>query len=288
VTFSPLAGVRATRDVLDAHGLSTKKALGQHFLIDDNIVGRILSLSGLQSGEIVVEVGPGIGTLTAALCGVAGGLVAIERDIQLEPVLADTLTGCPHTTVLYEDALRVSPEQISAPYGPPVRFIANLPYAVAATLVLRFFEDIPSLQSVTVMVQAEVADRMTAVPGNKVYGSYSVKLQLRARSEGRFPVSRGCFFPPPRVDSAVVRFDRISRPESPEVIAAAVELADIAFAQRRKTLRNTLRAGLAGGAEAADALLSHSNIDGIRRAETLAVDEYLQMASKSLELCLLP
>lgn len=288
MTYSPLAGVRATRDVLDAHGLSTKKALGQHFLVDDNIVGRILSLSGLQDGEIVLEVGPGIGTLTAALCSAAGGLVAIERDTQLEPVLSETLAGCPRTSVIYADALQVSPQEISAPYGPPTRFIANLPYAVAATLVLRFFEDLPSLQSATVMVQAEVADRMTAVPGNKVYGSYSVKLQLRAQAHGRFPVSRSCFLPPPRVDSAVVRFDRITRPEPPEVIAAAVTLADIAFAQRRKTLRNTLRAGLPGGAEAADSLLSLAEIDGIRRAETLDVGEYLKMASKSLELCLLP
>lgn len=288
MTYSSLAGVRATRDVLDAHGLSTKKALGQHFLVDDNIVGRILSLSGLQDGEIVLEVGPGIGTLTAALCGAAGGLVAIERDTQLEPVLSDTLAGCARTSVIFGDALQVSPHDIAAPYGPPTRFIANLPYAVAATLVLRFFEDLPSLRSATVMVQAEVADRMTAVPGSKVYGSYSVKLQLRAQARGRFSVSRSCFLPPPRVDSAVVRFDRITRPEPPEVIAAAVTLADIAFAQRRKTLRNTLRAGLPGGAEAAESLLSSAGIEGIRRAETLDVGEYLHMASKALELCLLP
>lgn len=288
MTFSPLAGVRATREVLDAHGLSTKKALGQHFLVDDNIVGRILALSGIEPGDVVLEVGPGIGTLTTALSGAADAVVAVERDTQLEPVLADTLGAHPRVRVLFTDALDATAEEISAPFGPPVRFVANLPYAVAATLVLRFFEEIPSLQSATVMVQAEVADRMVASPGSKVYGSYSVKLQLLARPAGRFAVSRTCFFPPPRVDSAVVRLDRHSRPESSEVIAAAVALADIAFAQRRKTLRNTLRAGMPGGADAAEALLSSAGVEGMRRAETLSVEEYLAMASVALELGLLP
>lgn len=290
MTYSALASPRATRDVLAEHGLATKKSLGQHFLVDDNIVGRILALAGQSDleGRTVLEVGPGIGTLTLALCDRVGSVVAVERDRELEPVLATTLAGCPHHTVLFDDAIRISADSIAAPYGPPTALIANLPYAVAATVVLRFFQELESLRYAVVMVQAEVADRMTASPGIKDYGSYSVKLQLLARPKGRFSVARTCFLPPPRVDSAVVRLDRREDLAAPHVIEAASSLADIAFAQRRKTLRNTLKAGLAGGAQAADALLSSAGIDGGRRAETLSVGEYVEMAEKALERGLLP
>ena len=135
----------------------------------------------------VLEVGPGIGTLTLALCEAAGRVVAIERDTQLQPVLADTLAGRDNVSVLYEDAVRVTPAQVAAAYGPPQAFVANLPYGVAATLVLRFFEALPALEFAVVMVQAEVADRMVARPGSKDYGAYSVKLQLLAAPAGRFP-----------------------------------------------------------------------------------------------------
>jgi len=289
VTYSPLATPRATRDTLAAHGLTTKKSLGQHFLVDDNVVGRILGLAGSDlEGATVLEIGPGIGTLTLALCERAGAVVAVERDRGLEPVLTATLRDCPRVTVLFEDAVKVSPDQITAPFGPPAALVANLPYAVAATVILRCFETLPSLRYAVVMVQAEVADRMTAVPGTKDYGSYSVKLQLLAWPAGRFAVARGCFMPPPRVDSAVVRFDRREGLAPAGVIEVASAVADIAFAQRRKTLRNTLRNGLPGGAQSADALLSSAGIDGIRRAESLSVAEYVHLGGKALELGLLP
>lgn len=288
MTSSPLATPRATLEVLGVHGLGTKKSLGQHFLIDDNVVGRILDLAALLPGTTVVEVGPGIGTLTLALCAVAEAVVAVERDTRLEPVLADTLSGCANVRVLYADALDISASELSKPFGSPSAFVANLPYAVAATLVLRYFELLPQLLSAVVMVQAEVADRMLAEPGSKDYGAYTVKLRLLARPIGRFGVPRTCFLPPPRVDSTVVRFDRREVPYDDTTRVAAAALADIAFAQRRKTLRNTLKAGLAGGADAADALLNSSGIDGGRRAETLSVEEYLKMAGNAQELCLLP
>lgn len=289
MAFSPLASVRATREVLLAHDLYTTKSLGQHLLIDDNVVGRILELARIDAGDIVLEVGPGIGTLTAALCGRAGGVVAVERDERLRPVLASTLHDCPDVRIIFGDARDVSAADIEQPFGPPSLFVANLPYGVAATLVLRYFQEIGSLRAATIMVQSEVADRMTARPCTKAYGSYSVKLQLIVRPAGRFPVSRGCFMPPPRVDSAVVRLERRVPPlAEPGILELASRLADISFAQRRKTLSNNLRAGLAGGAEAAAELLSSAGINGGLRAEVLDVEQFVDMARKAHELRLLP
>ena len=275
---SPLATPSATLAVLKRHGLATKKSLGQHFLIDDNVVRRIVDLAALSGDETVLEVGPGIGTLTTALCEVAGAVVAIERDADLLPVLAETTAECERFAVVRADAVAVSPEAIAEPFGPPVALVANLPYAVAATVVLRFFEELPSLASATVMVQSEVADRMAAEPGVKDFGSYTVKLRLRARPAGRFAVARGCFLPPPRVDSAVLRLERAPLAEDPALLRDAARVADAAFAQRRKTVRNSLRATLGLDVPRLDAALEAAGIDGSLRAETLAPERFLALA----------
>ena len=278
MAYSALATPSATLAVLKRHGLATKKALGQHFLVDDNAVGRILDLAALTGAETVLEVGPGIGTLTAALCAHAAAVVAVERDADLLPVRAETTAACPRLAIVRADAVAVAPATLAEPFGPPVALVANLPYAVAATVVLRFFEEIASLQSATVMVQAEVADRMSAVPGTKAYGSYTVKLRLLAEPTGRFPVSRNCFLPPPRVDSAVLRLDRKPLCDDPVLADAAARVADAAFAQRRKTIRNSLRAVLGVEASVVDDALAAAGIDGSVRAETLAPERFLALA----------
>jgi len=278
VTHSPLASPSATLAVLKRHGLATKKALGQHFLIDDNAVGRIIELAALSGDETVLEVGPGIGTLTAALCEHAGAIVAVERDADLLPVLAETTAHCPRFALLRADAVQVASEEIAAPFGPPVALVANLPYAVAATVVLRFFQELPSLQSATVMVQSEVADRMAASPGSKAYGAYTVKLRLIAEPAGRFQVARGCFLPPPRVDSAVLRLERNPMPGSPQGLTDAARVADAAFAQRRKTVRNSLRSALGVDGAVLDVALTSAGIDGGVRAETLPPDRFVALA----------
>jgi 16S rRNA (adenine1518-N6/adenine1519-N6)-dimethyltransferase len=278
VANSPLATPSETLAVLKRHGLATKKALGQHFLVDDNAVGRILTLAALSGDETVLEVGPGIGTLTAALCRSAGAVVAVERDPELLPVLAETTADCPRLSIVRADAVAVEPAQLAEPFGAPVALVANLPYAVAATVVLRFFELMPSLMSATVMVQAEVADRMAADPGSKAYGAYTVKLRLRAKPAGRFPVSRNCFLPPPRVDSAVLRLERAPLTDDAELTQLAAKVADAAFAQRRKTIRNSLRATLGVSAEQLDAVLGSAGIDGGARAETLEPSRFVDLA----------
>jgi len=291
MTASPLASVHATREVMDRHGLTTKKSLGQHFLIDDNVVGRILTLAQVGPDDVVVEVGPGIGTLSVALLPQVRALISVERDPDMGPVLAETCAGLADRFVLLsKDALQVTEGDLrfaAAPFAAmPTHLVANLPYAVAATIILDWFERFPFLEDATVMVQAEVADRIAAHPGVKDYGAYTVKLGLQAEPVGRFPVAPGCFFPPPRVDSAVVRLERRipsfeGAPAPRELVWAAARCADAAFAQRRKNIRNSMNAffGACGvtGAQV-DAALAAAGIAPTVRGETLLVEDYLRLA----------
>lgn len=281
MAFSALATPTATKRVLEEFGLATKKRLGQHFLIDDNVIGRILDLAEVSADENVLEVGPGIGTLTVALCAVAGSVVAVERDPDLLPVLTRTAADFSALTVIRADATTVSARELSEPHGAPAALVANLPYGVAATVVLRCFEELPLMNRAIVMVQAEVADRMCAEPGCKEYGSYTVKLRLRAAPVGRFAVSRGCFLPPPRVDSAVVRFDRVSPAASgafsEDEILYAGRVADAGFAQRRKTIRNSLGATLGVPTAQLDEALASAGIDGGIRAERLSPKDFVRL-----------
>lgn len=279
---SRLATPSATKAVLASHGLALKKSLGQHFLVDDNIVRKIIDLAAIEPSATVLEVGPGIGTLTVALCEAAGNVVAIERDADLLPALEEVSASCGNLRVVRADAVAVDVSELTAPGGPPTALVANLPYAVAATVVLRFFEEIPSLESATVMVQSEVADRMAASPGRKDYGAYTVKLHMLARPVGRFQVPRACFMPPPRVDSAVLRLERVRTDEDPALVSAARRLAEAAFAQRRKTLRNSVLASTGWSAAMLDDALLASGIDGGRRAEALSVQEFIKLAGATM------
>jgi 16S rRNA (adenine1518-N6/adenine1519-N6)-dimethyltransferase len=278
MAVSSLATPSATLAALKRHGLYTKKSLGQHFLVDDNVLARMLDLAALAGDETVLEVGPGIGTLTVALCERAHAVVAVERDGELVEVLVETTGDCPRFSLIMADAVDVSADAVSGPFGPPTAMVANLPYGVAATVVLRFLRMIPSLGQVTVMVQSEVADRMAAVPGTKAYGAYTVKLRLVARPVGRFNVAPGCFLPPPRVDSAVIRLERHQPDASPELVRWAAAVADAAFAQRRKTLRNSLRAASGLSADDIDRALLAAGIDGGVRAEALEPDSFIEIA----------
>jgi 16S rRNA (adenine1518-N6/adenine1519-N6)-dimethyltransferase len=285
--YSPLASPSATRAALQRHGILLRKSLGQHFLIDDNVVGRIIALADIAPSRPVLEIGPGIGTLTAALCPRAGAVVAVERDPAMLPALEELRSGCPSLSIVRADAVRVATSDLGTPLGPPEALVANLPYAVAATVVLRFFDELPSLRCATVMVQAEVADRMTAAPGSKEYGAYTVKLRLRARPSGRFGVPRSCFMPPPRVDSSVLRLDRVAS-AGEAIVRAADALANAAFAQRRKTLRNSVTASTGWPVASLDRALEAAGIDGGRRAESLSTDEYLGLAREVRGCGLLP
>lgn len=288
--LSPLASVAETRAVLEAHGLTTKYSLGQNFLINDAILQKIVALSQVSESDDVLEVGPGIGTLTIALLKHAGRVASVERDADLPAVLAETLAPwADRFTLISKDALDLRTEDV--PFS-PTKLVANLPYAVAATVVLDYFERFPSLESATVMVQKEVADRMAAQPGTKTYGAYTVKLRLYAEPAGRFAVGPGNFFPPPRVESAVLRLDR--RPVFDEAgvpldaasLKAAAVMADASFATRRKTIANSCKTYFGGrGVEGARVierlpeLLDRVGIDPRRRGETLDLPEFIKLGA---------
>jgi 16S rRNA (adenine1518-N6/adenine1519-N6)-dimethyltransferase len=275
---SPLASPAATLAALKRWGLHTKKSLGQHFLISDNVVGRILALAELGKGDAVLEIGPGIGTLTEAMLLAGASVLAVEKDASLLPALEDLAGRYPGAfELINEDATKLVSD-ISCS-----KLVANLPYAVAATVVLDAFVNNVSLQSATVMVQREVAERMRAAPGTAAYGAYTVKLAALARPSGHFTVAPGNFLPPPRVDSCVIRLDRHTaaqqRPASSESLFT---VADAAFYQRRKTIRNSVRAYLADkGADplAADSILAASGIEPRSRGEQHGLEEFWKLAA---------
>lgn len=300
---SPLASWGATKAVLDAHGLSSKHALGQNFLVNDGILAHILELSEACEDDIVLEVGPGLGTLSLALLPHVGHIVAVEADKDLPKVLRDTCADYAETSFtlfnmdalgLMESDLREGSESAAlvpgfapVPSRLPNKLVSNLPYAVAATLVLDYFERFGFLDSATVMVQKEVADRMCASVGCKDYGAYTVKLRLHANPTGRFAVGPGNFFPPPRVDSAVVRFDRIKDDEpfgdlTNRERKCACIMADAAFASRRKTISNSCKSYFsrygskyAAVVEKLPDILESVSIDPRRRGETLEVADFV-------------
>lgn len=299
---SPLANPTATREMLERFGLATKHRLGQNFLVDDHVIAHILELARLGQDSHVVEVGPGIGTLTLGMLPHAGSVVSIEADNTLEPVLADLAHEFGTFSYVMGDALKVSWDDVctAATCGDaethdaeacaaearvePNILVANLPYNVAATIILKYLAEHPSLAAAVVMVQAEVADRICAAPGSKAYGAYTAKLNLYGRVTGRFEVPPTCFMPAPHVNSAVVRIDRacVASPEtaetlSPEQLAATAAVTDAAFAQRRKTIRNSMAAR--GFAKAAlDEAFSATGISPTARAETLACEDFVRLA----------
>lgn len=294
---SPLANPTATREMLERFGLATKHRLGQNFLVDDHVIAHILELARLGQDSHVVEVGPGIGTLTLGMLPHAGSVVSIEADNTLEPVLADLAHEFGTFSYVMGDALKVSWDDVcTAGAGgdaetrvaetrvEPNILVANLPYNVAATIILKYLAEHPALDAAVVMVQAEVADRICATPGSKAYGAYTAKLNLYGRVTGRFEVPPTCFMPAPHVNSAVVRIDRacVANPEtaealSPEQLAATAAVTDAAFAQRRKTIRNSMAAR--GFEKAAlDEAFSATGISPTARAETLACEDFVRLA----------
>lgn len=275
---SPLASPGATRALLEAYGLATKHSLGQNFLVSDRVIEKIMDLADLAGTERVLEVGPGIGTLTLALLDDAARVVSVEMDRSLEPVLSAHAAAHPNFAYLMGDALAVPAEAIAeAAGGEPTVMVSNLPYNVAATIILDFFQRMGSLERAVVMVQAEVADRICAKPGGRTYGAYTAKLALLARVTGRFEVGPGNFMPPPHVDSAVVRLERAPL-EGAGDVARVPAVIDAAFAQRRKTIRNSMSAsGFAR--EALDAAFAACGIAPTCRAETLAPEDFVRLAA---------
>lgn len=296
-----LANQRATKDTLERFGLATKYRLGQNFLVQDHIIEKIVQLAEVQPTDMVVEVGPGLGTLTVALLDNALAVCSLEADSELEQVLAVTCKE-PHPdsfALVMGDALAITPQKLAEAYGAlpavaqsaastapmPTKFVSNLPYQVAATLILKFFQELPSLERAVVMVQAEVADRIAAKPSTKAYGAYTAKLSLFAQVTGRFEVGPGNFMPPPRVNSAVVRLDRTEARNpltseflSEEELLHTMNVIDAAFAQRRKTIRNSMSAS-GFDKDKLDQAFLDTGIAPTVRAEVLTSQDFIRFAA---------
>ncbi len=264
------------RALLDAHGIRPSRALGQNFLVDANTARRIVQLAGVRDGEQVLEIGPGLGSLTLALAATGAHVHALEMDRHLVPVLESVLAdaGANDVCVVQGDALSYDyAGELGA--GPWV-CISNLPYNVATPVVLRILDDAPSVQRLLVMVQREVADRLASGPGSRVYGSSSVRVRYHATARVVGAVPPTVFMPRPNVESALVMIERRPAPavdlDDPE---AMFRLVRAGFGQRRKMLRRSLRALLGDGV---DGILERAGVDPRARAESLDVGEWAAVA----------
>jgi 16S rRNA (adenine1518-N6/adenine1519-N6)-dimethyltransferase len=275
-----LLGPVEIRNLAEKLDIRPTKKLGQNFVIDGGTVRKIVRIAGLRPDDVVIEVGPGLGSLTLALLPEAHSVVAVEID----PVLAAQLplTVAEHApeladrlTVVLGDAMRILPGDL--PQEKPTALVANLPYNVSVPVVLHMLETLPSLRSILIMVQAEVADRLAAAPGSKIYGIPSVKAAWYADVRRAGPVGRTVFWPAPNVDSGLVAMTRREPPSTKATREEVFAVVDAAFAQRRKTLRAAL-ASWAGTAAAAEQALRAAGIDPSERGEQLTVEDFSRIA----------
>lgn len=274
-----LLGAAAIRELAGRLGVAPTKQWGQNFVVDANTVRRIVRAGDVGPQDVVVEVGPGLGSLTLALLEQAHRVVAIEIDPRLAQALPETVAAMAPSRVddlevVHGDALRVA----ELPGPAPTALVANLPYNVSVPVVLHLLATFPSIERVLVMVQLEVAERLAARPGSRTYGVPSVKAAWYGDVRLAGTVSRSIFWPVPNVDSGLVRIDR-REPPAVEVSRAEVfACVDAAFAQRRKTLRAALK-GWAGSADAAEAALVKAGIDPRTRGEQLDVEQFAALAA---------
>mgnify|MGYP001268919877 CR=1 FL=1 len=266
------------KQLLEAHGLRLSKRFGQNFLTDRTHLLRVVEAAGIGPDDRVFEIGPGAGTLTVELAARAARVFAVELDRSLLPVLADVLRPFPNVSVRQADALKLElPSELAESLGPPpYKVAANIPYNVTSPILVKLLEASGLFTSVTLMVQKEVADRLRARPGTADYGALSVFVQFYAEVSVASIVPRGAFFPPPKVDSAVVHL--VPRPTPPVEVASPEAFFGVSravFGQRRKTLANALTnaPALAFDRETVHAALTAAGIDGQRRGETLSLEE---------------
>jgi 16S rRNA (adenine1518-N6/adenine1519-N6)-dimethyltransferase len=276
-----LLGPAEVRELAERLGVRPTKQKGQNFVIDANTVRRIVRAAEVGADDVVIEVGPGLGSLTLALLPEVARVVAVEIDNVLAPALAATVTDrrpdlVDRLEVVHADALRVT----ELPGPAPTALVANLPYNVSVPVILHLLEAFPSITRVLVMVQLEVADRLAAGPGSKVYGVPSVKARWYGDVARVGTVGRSVFWPAPNVDSGLVAITRTTPPVTTATREQVFAVVDAAFAQRRKTLRAAL-AGWAGSPAAAEAALRAAGIDPSQRGEQLDVTAFARIAAAS-------
>lgn len=283
--YKDIATPVRTKAILDKYGFSFKKSLGQNFLIDPNVLRNIVSQAHLTENSGAIEVGPGIGALTEHLARGAKKVVSFEIDQRLLPVLEDTLSPYDNVTIVHSDILKADVEAVIAEQMPgidDIMVVANLPYYVTTPILMKLLNDRLPIRGFVVMMQKEVADRITAKPGTKAYGSLSIAIQYYCTAEVAMIVPKTVFMPQPNVDSAVIRLIKHDKPPV-EVIDEdfLFVVTRASFVQRRKTIFNNLQAGLQGGKAKKDDILTAleaAGIDPKRRGETLTIEEFGRLA----------
>jgi 16S rRNA (adenine1518-N6/adenine1519-N6)-dimethyltransferase len=274
-----LASPATLRALLARHEIRLERRLGQHFLADSNILRKIAEGARLSRADAVFEIGPGAGALTVELAQRAGRVVAIEVDPRLVEVLRETVGAMPNVTVVTGDVLAADLRALLSPRRRRWKAVANLPYAITSPAIARLIEHRDLFCSMVLMVQREVADRLMAQPGGKEYGALTVLAQTYCAVERVLQVSRACFFPPPQVDSTVVRFVMRRRPlVPPDLEGVYFAVVRAAFGYRRKTLANALAAGLGLDKVQTQALIRQAGLDPGQRGESLSLREFVRLA----------
>ena len=273
-----------TMEILQKYHFNIQKRFGQNFLIDSNVLQKIVDCANVKAEDCVLEIGPGIGTMTQYLAKRAGEVIAVEIDKALIPILEDTLSDYNNVTVINEDILKVDIDRLvrEKNQGNPIKVVANLPYYITTPIIMKLFESHVPLQSITVMVQKEVADRMQVGPGTKDYGALSLAVQYYARPEVVAFVSPSCFIPKPGVGSAVIRLDRYETPpvevQDEKLLFALIRAA---FNQRRKTLANSIAnvVELGFSREEVVGALTALQLSPTVRGEALTLDQFAALAN---------
>jgi 16S rRNA (adenine1518-N6/adenine1519-N6)-dimethyltransferase len=275
-----------TREILKKYGFAFKKSLGQNFLVDPNVLNRITEAAGLTKETAAIEIGPGIGALTEHLARKAGKVVAFEIDKRLLPILNDTLSPYKNVEIIHQDVLKANVKEIIkeelSGYS-DIMVVANLPYYVTTPIIMKLLEERLPIRGMVVMMQKEVADRLSAQPGTKEYGSLSIAVQYYTEAKTAFVVPKTVFIPQPNVDSAVIHIKTRTEPlVEVENESFFFSLVKAAFAQRRKTLINNLTSQMPNGKEKKEQILNilaEAEIDPSRRGESLSIQEFARLSN---------
>lgn len=288
--YKDIATPIRTKEILEKYGFSFKKSLGQNFLIDPNILRNIVSHANLTDNSGAIEIGPGIGALTEHLAREAKKVVSFEIDQRLLPVLEDTLSPYDNVKIVHSDILKADVEKVIAEEMPGIKdimVVANLPYYVTTPILMKLLNDRLPIRGFVVMMQKEVADRITAKPGTKAYGSLSIAIQYYVTAEIAMVVPKTVFMPQPNVDSAVIRLIKHDTPPVQVIDEDFLfEVSRASFAQRRKTILNNLQNALMNGKQNKELIiqaLQQAGVEPSRRGETLSIQEFGKLAD-----CLYP
>ena len=276
-----LSDIGTIKEILSKHGFTFSKALGQNFLVNPSVCPRMAELSGAGRGVGVIEVGPGIGVLTNELCGLADKVVAIELDKRLLPVLDETLAEYDNIKVINADVMELDLNALIADEfeGMDVVVCANLPYYITSPIIMKLLEDKLPIKAITVMVQKEAAQRICAEVGSRMSGAVTVSVNYYAKPSMLFSVSAGSFMPAPKVDSAVIRLDILSKPPVQTNEKKFFAVIKAAFSQRRKVISNSLSSGLSLSKEKTLEILKSANVPSNARAEKLSLDDFANIAN---------